>query len=327
MKNNKNTLIGITLIFLEISLLFTLISLAPQEVLAGIGSPTTDPTTNLTIANSFPEVHNISINYDNPITLTPNDTTLIECLAIIIDWNGDSDIKFGNATIFDSTISESNPDDDNDHYTNQSCLIDTNTNNFQGIADDAYNALINCTFEINYFANPGPWNCTIEVNDSAGNIGTGTKEETVSQLLALGLPDVINYGTVNATAVSEERTINVTNFGNIKVNLSLEGYGAYPLDGNAMNCTLGGIKNISVENEKYNLTTSISGAMNLTQFQSNYTSLNPAPTTKQFNLTSRLDDLADDTTKPTYWRIYVPTGVAGTCQGNIVFGATTASEI
>lgn len=325
MKNNKKLIIGIALVFLEIALLSMLISFTPQEVLAGVGSPSTDPLTNLTIANSFPEIHNMSINDDNPIALTPNDTTLVECAAIIIDYNGDSDIGAANATFFDSTIPEANPDDDNDHYTNSSCIIDTDTNNFNGVTDDIYNALVNCTFQLNYFANPGTWNCTIEVNDSANNIGIGTGEQTVSPLLALGLPDLIEYGVVNATSVSEERTINVTNFGNIKVNLSLEGYGYTPNDGNAMNCSLGTNKNITVENEKYNLTVSTSGPINLTQFQGNYTNLTTSPTTKQFNLTSRIDDVLEDTTKPTYWRIYVPKGVAGTCTGNIVFGATTAS--
>ena len=114
MKNNKRLAIGIGLIFLEVILLSTLFSFAPEEVLAGVGSPSIDPLTNLTIANSFPEIHNMSINSDTAIALTPNDTTLVECAAIIIDWNGDSDIEFANATFFDSTVSQSNPDDDND---------------------------------------------------------------------------------------------------------------------------------------------------------------------------------------------------------------------
>jgi|GEM_PF-4618151 hypothetical protein len=55
--------------------------------------------------------------------------------------------------------------------------------------------------------------------------------------------------------------------------------------------------------------------------------LTSTPLVKQFNLTSRIDDITDDTIKPTYWRIYVPRGVAGTCTGNIVFGATKAPEV
>ena len=50
--------------------------------------------------------------------------------------------------------------------------------------------------------------------------------------------------------------------------------------------------------------------------------LTESPVIKRFDLSSRTDDLVDDVTNSTYWRIYVPQGVAGSCEGNIVFGAT-----
>jgi len=322
---NKNPLIGITLVVLEVLLLAAFFSFAPQEVLAGVGSPNTNTTTNLTIGNAAPEVHNMSINGDANIVLTPNATTLVECAAVIIDWNGDTDIVAANATFFDSSIPQSNPDDNNDHYTNSSCHINTSFISFNGFNDNWESALANCTFQIEYYANPGSWNCTIQVNDTKGRTGTGTEQGTVSELLSLGLPDTISYGLINATSVSDERTINVTNYGNVQVNLSLEGYGRYSNDGNAMNCTQGIIGNITVDNEKFNLTASTPGNLNFTQFQVNYTNLTTSPAVKQFNLTSRTNDTTEDTIKPTYWRIYVPTGVAGTCTGNIVFGATQAA--
>ena len=323
---NKNPSIGIALVLLEVLLLSALFSFVPQEVLAGIGSPYTNTTTNLTIGNAIPEIHNISINGGTDIVLTPNATTLVECAAVIVDWNGDTDIVAANATFFDSSIPESNPNDNNDHYTNSSCHINTSFGSFNGFTDDAESALANCTFQILYYANAGSWNCTIQADDTEGSAGTGTEQGTISPLLSLGLPNWINYGLINATSVSSERTINITNYGNVKANLSLEGYGANPNDGNAMNCTQGTSKNISVDLEKYNLTTSTSGQLNFTQFQANYTNLTTSPTVKQFNLTSRINDTTDDTLKLTYWRIYVPTGVAGTCTGNIVFGATQAAE-
>ncbi|MCD4771305.1 hypothetical protein K8R30_02710 [archaeon] len=323
---NENPLTGITLIILEVLLLLALFSFAPQEVLAGIGSPNTNTTSELTVGNTAPEIHNMSINGGVDITLTPNSTTLVECVAVIVDYNGEADITAANATFFDSSIPQSNPDDNNNHYTNSSCHINTSFISFNGFNDDGESALANCTFQILYYANAGSWNCTIQANDTEGGIGTGTKQGTISPLLSLGLPDWISYGLINATSVSNEQTINITNYGNVKANLSLEGYGANPNDGNAMNCTLGASKNISVDLEKYNLTTSAPGQLNFTQFQANYTNLTTTPAVKQFNLTSRTDDTTDDTIKPTYWRIYVPTGVAGTCTGNIVFGATQAAE-
>lgn len=322
MNNSK----AIILIAIETFLLLALFTLIPQEVLAGVGNPT-ESLSNLTVANSFPEIHNISINNNNPIALTPNATTQVICAAIILDWNGDTDIQNATAKFYEESTPESDPDDNNNHYTNSSCTVDKAFGVFNTIVDDEYMALANCTFQIDYYANPGNWNCTIQANDSVNNIGIDMKQETVSELLALGLPDLIHYGIVNATSVSDEREINVTNYGNIKVNISLEGYGFTPSDGNAMNCTWGSSKNISVDLEKFNLTASAPGQLDLAQFQANYTNLTSTSVTRQFNLTSRISDSSDDTKKPTYWRIYVPQGVAGTCTGNIVFGATKAPEI
>ncbi len=324
MRNNNYRITGIALIFLEVLLLFAFFSFAPQGVLAGVGNPT-ESLSNLTIANSFPEVYNISINSDAPISLIPNSTKLTTCTAIVVDWNGDIDIDSANATFFSSSSLQSDPDDNNNHYTNSSCQINTTYISYGGDPDDAYKALVNCTFQIFYYADPENWNCTIQVNDTVNNMGTESDQETISELLALGLPGIIQYGTVNATSVSDEQEINVTNYGNTKVNISLEGYGANPNDGNAMNCTFGATKNISAELEKYNLSTSTSGQVSLTEFEASYINLTTTPEVKQFNLTSRISDISEDTAKPTYWRIYVPKGVAGTCTGNIVFGATTAA--
>ena len=148
---------------------------------------------------------------------------------------------------------------------------------------------------------------------------------SISQLLSIGLPDTINYGEVNATYVSNENESNITNLGNTAVNISLEGYGYTQGDGNAMNCTLGSNKNISIYWEKYNLTNSNPGAMTLGGLEANYTNLTTSPVVKEIGLPVRQNDFENDAINSTYWRIYVPLGVAGTCSGNIIFGATTAA--
>lgn len=324
---NKKIFLGVILIFLEAALLLSLFSLLPEEVIAGVGSPSTEQTSKLEVGNSFPEVHNVSINYGSAISLNPNSTKQVDCLGIIVDYNGDGDINSSNSSIFDNSISYSDTDDNNNHYTNSSCHINTSFVSFGGIADDSYNALVNCTFYLEYYANPTTWNCTIRAIDQQGASGYGSETQSVSELLALGVPDIIQYGTVDAISVSDEQVINVTNYGNTKANISLEGYAQSQNDGNAMNCTLGSIGTISIENEKYNLTGSNQSSLNLIEFNSIYTNLTTTPIVKEFNLTSRVDDLVEDTIKPTYWRIYIPTGVAGTCQGNIIFGATTAQEV
>jgi hypothetical protein len=143
-------------------------------------------------------------------------------------------------------------------------------------------------------------------------------------LLALGLPDTINYGTVNATKVSDENITNVTNYGNVEIDVSLEGYAVTEGDGLAMNCTLGSVGEINVSFQKYNITNSTPGTLNLGEFEGAYENLTGDAVTEDFNLNFRQSDIINDATNETYWRIYVPRGVAGTCAGNIIFGAVAS---
>ncbi len=326
MKQNK-TMMGVGLIFLEVSLLLALFTFVPNQVIAGIGTPNATVITNLTIGNVWPEIINVSVDDDAAsIALTAGGTVSVTCIAIVRDYNGDSDIASVNATFYDSVTSSSGAtDDNNDHYTNSSCEINTSTGNYNGYADDAYHSLANCTFQVEYYANPQDWVCNVTAADNASWIGQNSDDITVSELLALNLPNTINYGTVNATYVSDENITNITNYGNVQINLSLEGYGVTQGDGIAMNCTLGNVGNISIDYEKYNLTTSNPGVLSLTEFEANYTNITTAPVVKQFDLSYRTNDTVDDAIKQSYWRIYVPKGVAGTCAGNIIFGATVAS--
>ncbi len=315
------------LVFLEVFLIFTFFSFTSLgSVLAGIGQPNTTVITQLEIGNVFPDVINVSIDDDaETITLTPNATTTVNCIAIIRDYNGDSDIAEVNATFYDSVASSSNDADDNNyHYTNSSCELIADTGEYNGYADDPYHSMANCTFELEYYANPQDWICNVTVADNVSWTGSNTDSITVSQLLAIGVPDTIDYGTVNATYVSDESIANITNYGNMVINLSLEGYGVTQGDGTAMNCTLGNIGNISIDYEKYNLTSTTAGALSLSEFEATYINLSSTAIIKQFELGVRLNDTFNEAINSTYWRIYVPRGVAGTCDGTIIFGATVA---
>src|SRR3989339_243202 len=195
-----------------------------------------------------------------------------------------------------------------------------------GVSDDDYHALAQCNFQVYYYANPGNWNCTMFVNDSVGFSDLQNDSITMNQLLSIGLPASIDYSVVNSTAVSGEQTVNVSNTGNVILNLSLSGYAVTEEDNYSMNCTLGNIQNISINYEKFRLNTSITGPLTLSDFEANYTNLSSGPTVKRFNLNFRQDDANDDAINGTYWRVYVPRGVAGNCTGNILFGAVQAEE-
>lgn len=331
MTQKKGILIGVGLVILEIALLFLFFSFtfsSHNVVLAVIGNPNATVQTLLEIGNVYPEILNISINEGSSITLNPNSTRQVSCVAVLRDYNGEDDIASVNATLYSINFSSyTDVDDNNYHYSNASCVINTSFGSYNSYSDDAYGALSNCTFAVQYYAVPGPWGCQVWVEDIYEWTDNDTNTQTMNQLLALGLPNNINYGVVNATYVSDENITNVTNLGNVYLNLSLEGYGAVEDDGYAFNCTQGNVQNISIEYEKYNLTNSNPGVITHTQAVANYTNLTSgnAPI-RAYNLSYRLND-ADplDGTKQSYWRVYVPIGVAGNCTGNIIFGATTAA--
>ena len=313
-------------VLLEVALFFLFFSLFPNTIFAGFGTDNVTVLTNLTVGNVYPEIINVSIQ-DNAasFTLAPNSTTLLRCVAVVRDYNGEGDISAAYSEFFDNfSSSYGGSDDNNMHYTNTSCNITTSFSSYLGYSDDAYTALVNCTYLVWYYANATEWNCTVRINDSYNWQAREDDLITISPMMALGLPDVIQYGTVNATYVSDENITNMTNYGNVKVNLSLSGYGFWENDGNSMNCTLGSIKNISIEHEKYNLTISHPGDLTFSEFIANYTNLTSAPVTRKYDLDFRHDDAVNEAWNYTYWRIYVPLGVAGTCQGNIIFGAVQA---
>ena len=316
------------LLILEVALIFSLFSFIPNEVFAAIGNPNANVTTWLKIGNVYPDIVNVSLNGDTSITLTPNETTKVWCAAVVRDYNGETDIMGVNATLYDSSYTSDTADDNNYHYTNSSCQITLDAGTFNTWdTDNEYYVLANCTFDLEYYSNPGTWVCNATAVDAMDWTDTRWNTETVNELLALGVPDLINYTEVNATEVSPEQIANVTNLGNVEINLSLHGYGVTDGDNKAMNCTLGNIGYIPIMYEKYNLSESTATVNSLSEFEATYVNLTGSAVTKQFNLGYRQEDTYNEAWNLTYWRIYVPKGVAGTCNGTIVFGAVVENEL
>jgi hypothetical protein len=325
-KNKKIVLkLEIIIVLLLITLFCLFLSLNSFPVNGGVGTNVT-VITYLQVGSVAPEVLNVSFNAGGQITLQANTTRTITCEGLIRDWNNDSDIQTVVGVIYNSSYGS--PDDNNDHYTNSSCTINRSFGSWGGIFDTNYTAVANCSFNMWYYSNPGNWTCNLWVNDSVGLNANASGSASVAELLAIGLPTDINYGVVNATYVSNENISNVTNFGNIKINLSLQGYAVTQGDNYSMNCSLGSNKNIPIYYEKFNLTTSTPGAIaNLAAFEARYMNLTGNVTIRRFDQEYRHNDTFDDAVNQTYWRIYVPVGVAGSCQGNIIFGAVKASGL
>jgi hypothetical protein len=252
------------------------------------------------------------------IDLTAASNRTVICEAIVEGLDGNY-LQNATAIFFDNANSNyGDSDDNNDHYTNNSCYINASYGNEN-------QSQVLCNFEISYYANPGTWECILKVVDSF-NISSNKSDITsINTLLSIGLPSAADFGVVNATEVSNEFKLNVTNYGNLKINLSLLGFAIYEGDNLSMNCTFGATKNISVIYTKYNLTDSNTSTMTLSEFQLYYSDLTDSPTVKKFDLDYRKQDSYNEATRETYWRIYVPAVASGSCQGKIVFGASNAA--
>lgn len=251
----------------------------------------------------------------NEIDLLSGSNQTVSCNAIISDLDGIG-VKNASARFFDITSSSLlEADSGNKHYTNSSCFI----NSSYGINQSQ----ILCNFLVTYYANTSNWNCTITATDNNNISNNGSAFTFINPLLSIEVNNTIDFGTVSPLSVSSEKTINVTNYGNVKLNLSLYGYGASVGDGFSMNCSNG--RNISINYEKYNLSLSTAGNLTLSQFQNYYINLSSSAVVKRFNLNFRNNDSFNFAVNSTFWRIYVPSGIFGSCSGNIVFGASQAT--
>jgi len=292
-------------IFLGLFILALTLPSLPLSLADRIGNPNVSVITRVNVSNAAPFVFNLSIT--SPITLTPNATTTVYCAAYVQDYNNYTDILKVNATLYDTNFYNTT------HYTNSNCT------NFTEV--DSFTRYYNCTFDLWYNTNPGNWTCNITATDLVEIIDYKHITTTINELIALMVPDEINFGNVPVTNYSQNVLFNITNVGNRHINVSLYGYGAAENDTLAMVCEYG---NISLTNERYaiwNGSTDLSAFNTMNQLNnSNLTaSLIPSLTISQFNVTY------NRSLNTTVWRLYVPIGPQGTpsglCNGTVVFRA------
>jgi hypothetical protein len=277
-----------------------------------------DVAPNITL-NSNPNITSIIIEdfigSASEIDLQAASVREVGCQAIVKELDGDS-LQNTSAEFYHSTSGTGAGDDNNEHYTNNTCSIDYDYG-------DETEILVVCNFSVWYYARPGTWNCFFQTEDNLSVSANSSNTSIVNTLLSVGVPDSIDYSTLGPGQVSEEMEINITNYGNVMINLSLAGYGVSEGDGLAMDCDF---ENISVEHEKYNLTASNPGTLDRGQADVVYENMSSQTAIREFNLDYRTQDLLNDASNITYWRIYVPIGAAGSCQGNLIFGASQEAE-
>lgn len=265
--------------------------------------------------NSFPNFTSVLVDDSistpaNEIDLIAASTRSVVCEGIVEEYDNQS-LENISAVFFGESSFYSDSDDNNSHYTNNSCFVNSSYGNLN-------QTKVECGFEVWYYANSENWTCIIEAEDSLSVKGNGSNNTFINTLLSIGAVSEIDFGKITKGEVTEEKIINITNYGNIVVDLGLYGYGNTEKDNLSMVCETG---NISIENKKYNLTGSNPGEMSLSEFNNFYENLTSIQTIREFGLNPRTDDFENNAIKPSYWRIYVPESVGGDCRGNIVLGA------
>jgi hypothetical protein len=281
-----------------------------------------DIAPNITL-NAPPNITSVNVDDSikvpaNQIDLTAATTKTVYCTALVEDPEG-GPISNITAEFFDSSLGPGAADDNNNHYTNSSCITNSS---YVPIGNESEAV---CGFDVWYYANNGSWTCLLSASDNLSMTSNATGVTTINPLLSVGVVSSIGYGLLNTFNVSNEVEVNVTNYGNVDINLSLYGYAQNPGDGYAMNCTLGG--GILLQYERYNLTNSNPGSLDYATFESNYQNLSGNYSVENLQINQRKSDITNDAINTTYWRIFVPPGNGGNCTGNIVFGASTAPAI
>lgn len=281
------------------------------------------------VSNTEPVIVTVVVDDDLPspageIDLVANNVTVITCNATVFDYNGAPDIEpnDSNATFYIQSVGPLGVTDNNIRYRNESCGRCTLIN--------ATHTACDCRMAIQYYANDSSsWLCNMSVTDRGGhqhpslklNISsTGVSSTvTVTKLLGISAPAILDYGNLTVTETSNEIIHNVTNVGNVDLNLSLRGYGGTneTLGQNlSMICAFG---NISVGQQKYMLGTENVGSSNWSR---NMAILRNQTDITNLTLFQRIhDDMFGSDRNSTLWKLRVPLSVGGICNGTIIFGA------
>jgi hypothetical protein len=276
----------------------------------------------LNVSNFVPQV--VGVIVDDSTPSPPNEIDLVSgfvrkvwCNGTVIDFNGKDDIMACNATLFFTGNRSGQSNDMNEHYSNRSCRL---------IRSGINNKTFTCSFAVWFFANNGTWWCNMSAWDNGtanlnhlSAFNSSLDSTKTNSLYALAVPPVVEYGqlVINQTSPADIIT-NVTNTGNMNIDLQLHGYGGTaspPTENNlSMKCALG---TINITNERFALASGTAYA-SMTNLSGRFANPNDLNT---FNLLQRKSETINST-RNTYWKVKVPrAGVKGKCNGTIVFSS------
>ena len=267
---------------------------------------------NIAIAQTLPVASDVSIDSGAvSIALTEGATKNVVCRATVIDVDGCAELTGVSAVLYRTNVSggAGAADDNNDHYSTN-CVVDTCTGT---------DATYTCTFPVYYYADPTDagthsgtnWTCQVTPSDGAGAGTTATDTIEMASLAALDVDNTINYGelALDADTGSSNQQTTITNTGNVRIDISLDGYGASNGDGKSMACDGG---SVAIGNEEYSGSGFTYGGG---------TDLTDSAVELDLDVPQRTND-ASPSTKEVYWGFGMPAnGVSGSCSGTVVFTA------
>ncbi|MFH2021065.1 MAG: hypothetical protein ABIJ34_06620 [archaeon] len=253
--------------------------------------------------NSYPAITNIVL--DSPINLLAGSNKTVYCNGSLVDGDSYLDISRINASLFLSSIDSGYPLNNSNHYKNSSCVI------FNGVGNTAD---FRCGFAVEYYAGNGTWMCNASVIDYINSTNSSIVQGIVNELLAIGVaPGLINYGVMDLLQISpDDIKLNITNYGNVMLDLDLYSYSSFVDDNISMGCTRG---NISFEYERFSVISGL-GFNAMLPVNNSQT-----PAFGDLNLARRQGGDVLDSVKSLFWKLQIPWGADGTCSGKILVTA------
>jgi len=255
--------------------------------------------TSVDIGNVAPTVGTVTVS-PSPIVIAENSTVNVTCWAWVNDTNGWEDIETANGVLYQNKTTSACGADPVNCYTNATCSHAGGSGNIVNTS---------CKFTVQFYAqstiDEGTWKCYIHVIDNGTSNANNQKNVSVSDTLALAVTSDINFGSMIVGEISlSDKIAIVTNTGNVRIDVNLNG----------TNMTCDVLGNILPGYIHYNDTAAQAWSTGCPL------TTDPANTYATFKTTF---DLAEGAvaTKNSYWRLSVPTGVSGTCDGLVTFEA------
>ena len=244
------------------------------------------------------------------ITLEPNQTTLVSCWGTAFDLDGMDDLDNLTSVIYADSSDRFAPENASVRYENNTC----------DLSDFNFGGGWNCTFNVQYYAEPSEWTCAVNITnvDPEFYNDTVNTTSTVEDLVALSVHNkTVDFGLravgINYTADTE---VVVYNEGNVELNLQLDAFNSSSVfeddSDQAFNCSIG---HIPVHYLRFSLNDNDDYLDAVPMEEVGATADQP------LSLAQRVFGQGTDlpTFASTYWAPAVPMNIAGTCTGRIMY--------